>query len=64
MSTFYVLSYLAFCVPALVAGLSSHSFGLINTANVYGLVVIVLAVLALFGLLLQRLANTRRLQRG
>ncbi|MEB0181722.1 MFS transporter [Pseudomonas sp. CCC3.2] len=64
MSTFYVLSYLAFCLPALVAGLSAHRFGLIATANVYGLVVIVLAALALLGLFIQRLANTRSLQCG
>lgn len=64
MSTFYVLSYLAFCVPALIAGLSAHSFGLIATTNVYGLVVITLASLALLGLLIQRSANTRALQQG
>ncbi|MDB6048509.1 MAG: mutlidrug resistance protein [Pseudomonas sp.] len=64
MSTFYVLSYLAFCVPALVAGMSAHRFGLIATTNVYGSVVIVLAALALAGLFVQRLANARALQRG
>lgn len=63
MSTFYVLSYLAFCVPALIAGLSAHSVGLIATANVYGSVVIVLAALALVGLFIQRLANARALER-
>jgi hypothetical protein len=49
MSTFLIFSYLAFCVPALVAGLSAHDFGLIATTNVYGAVVIVLSLLALFG---------------
>ena len=64
MSTFYVLSYLAFCVPALVAGLSAHSFGLIATTNVYGLVVIALALLALLGVLTQRSANARAMAQG
>jgi hypothetical protein len=64
MSTFYVFSYLAFCVPALIAGLSAHSFGLIETTNVYGLVVITLALLALLGLSIQRSANSRALQQG
>jgi MFS family permease len=56
MSAFYVLSYLAFCIPALIAGLSAHSFGLIATTNVYGGVVIVLALLALSGLIVRHLA--------
>ncbi|WP_426116928.1 MFS transporter [Pseudomonas sp. DSP3-2-2] len=60
MSAFYVLSYLAFCVPALAAGFSAHSFGLIATTNVYGAVVIALALTALLGLLVQR-SNGRRL---
>ena len=54
MSTFLVLSYLAFCVPSLLAGLAVKSQGLIMTTNVYGAVVVVLALLALAGLLLQR----------
>lgn len=48
MATFYVLSYLAFCVPALLAGLSIPHFGLLATTYGYGVVVIGLAVLALF----------------
>ncbi|EPJ88128.1 MULTISPECIES: MFS transporter [Pseudomonas] len=60
MSAFYVLSYLAFCVPALVAGFSARTFGLIATTNVYGAVVIALALAALLGLLVQR-SNGRRL---
>ncbi|MDB5979736.1 MAG: transporter [Pseudomonas sp.] len=64
MSTFLIFSYLAFCVPALVAGLSAHDFGLIATTNVYGAVVILLALLALFGLLIQRAASTRAVQQG
>ncbi|RRV05367.1 MFS transporter [Pseudomonas sp. v388] len=54
MSTFLVLSYLAFCLPALAAGYSARTFGLLATSNVYGLVIVVLALLALAGLLLRR----------
>ncbi len=57
MSAFYVLSYLAFCIPALIAGLSAHSFGLIATTNAYGSVVIVLGLLALSGLIVRRLTG-------
>ncbi len=53
MSAFYVLSYLAFCVPALLAGYLCHVFGLIATTDGYGVVLIVLALSALVGLLLQ-----------
>jgi hypothetical protein len=58
MSTFLVLSYLAFCVPALIAGLAVKTEGLIVTTNAYGAVVVVLALLALGGLLLQRSPRT------
>lgn len=54
MSAFLVLSYLAFCLPALAAGFFAHSVGLVMTSNVYGAVVIVLALSALIGLLLRR----------
>lgn len=53
MSAFYVLSYLAFCVPALLAGNLCHVFGLIVTTEGYGAVLIVLALSALAGLVLQ-----------
>ncbi|WP_268800910.1 MFS transporter [Pseudomonas huanghezhanensis] len=58
MSAFYVLSYLAFCVPALIAGLSMKQVGLIATTNVYGAIVVLLALIALAALLIQR-ANRR-----
>jgi hypothetical protein len=54
-----VLSYLAFCVPSLVAGLAVKTEGLIVTTNVYGSVVVVLALLALGGLLVQRGSRTK-----
>lgn len=51
MSAFYVLSYLAFCLPALLAGNLSRVYGLIATTDGYGAVLIVLALGALMGLL-------------
>jgi hypothetical protein len=59
MSTFLALSYLAFCVPALIAGLAVKTQGLIVTTNVYGSVVVILASLALGGLLLRRAERPR-----
>lgn len=47
MSAYYVLSYLAFCLPALLAGHLARSFGLLATTDGYGVVLIVLAVAAL-----------------
>ena len=59
MSAFYVLSYLAFCVPSLLAGNLTRSFGLIATTDGYGVVLIVLALGALVALRLQDLARSR-----
>lgn len=42
-----VISYLAFSIPAVVAGFAATSFGLQVTALVYGLVVVALGVLTL-----------------
>ncbi|PRA23220.1 MFS transporter [Pseudomonas poae] len=53
MSAFYVLSYLAFCLPSLLAGNLIRSFGLIATTDGYGVVLIVLSLGALVGLMLQ-----------
>ncbi len=53
MSAFYVLSYLAFCVPSLLAGNLIRSLGLIATTDAYGVVLIVLALSALVALLVQ-----------
>lgn len=47
MSAYYVLSYLAFCLPALLAGYLARNFGLLATTDGYGVVLIVLAVTAL-----------------
>ncbi|WNJ87265.1 MFS transporter [Pseudomonas canadensis] len=59
MSAFYVLSYLAFCLPSLLAGNLIRSFGLIATTDGYGSVLILLAVGALIALLLQDSARVR-----
>lgn len=47
MSAYYVLSYLAFCLPTLLAGYLARNFGLLATTDGYGVVLIVLAVAAL-----------------
>ncbi len=53
MSAFYVLSYLAFCLPSLLAGNLIRSFGLIATTDGYGAVLILLALSALAALVWQ-----------
>lgn len=50
MATFYVLSYLAFCVPAIGAGFMVREFGLIATSNGYVAVQLALCGLALLGM--------------
>ncbi|WP_434590750.1 MFS transporter [Pseudomonas sp. R4-83] len=47
MAAYYVLSYLAFCLPAMLAGHFSHLYGLVQTTDGYGAVLIILAVAAL-----------------
>ena len=55
LSLLYVVSYLGLGVPAVVAGfVVVHGGGLIDTARYYGVAVIVLAALALVGLLPSR----------
>jgi MFS family permease len=53
MSAFYVLSYLAFSLPSLLAGNLTRLYGLIPTTNGFGAVLILMAVGALAGLLRQ-----------
>ena len=55
MSAFYVLSYLAFCLPSLLAGNLTRTFGLVATTDGYGAVLIILSVGALLTLMRQRL---------
>ncbi|GAA0270497.1 MFS transporter [Pseudomonas rhodesiae] len=59
MSAFYVLSYLAFCIPSLLAGTLTRTFGLIATTDGYGASLIVLALSALMVLLLQDCTRSR-----
>jgi hypothetical protein len=47
LSTFYVESYLAFSLPAIAAGIAARAFGLPATIYIYGMVVVVLAVISL-----------------
>lgn len=48
MSAFYVLSYLAFCLPSLLAGSLTQTFGLVSTTDGYAGALIVLSVGALW----------------
>lgn len=45
MAAFYVLSYLAFSLPAIAAGIMAHAVGLRPTTDGYGLTLRTLAVL-------------------
>ena len=54
LSSIFVVGYLAFSIPAIVAGVVSASAGLQVTAEVYGAVVILLALGAALGLRLSR----------
>ncbi|AJW40003.1 MFS transporter [Rhodococcus sp. 15-725-2-2b] len=48
-ATTFVISYLAFSVPAVVAGLSVHRLGLSTTVEVYGAFVIAMALFSVLG---------------
>ncbi|MGE8155042.1 MFS transporter [Pseudomonas vancouverensis] len=54
MSAYYALSYLAFCLPALLAGNLARSLGLVATTDGYALVLITLALWALSSALRSR----------
>jgi MFS family permease len=47
LSAFYLQSYLAFAVPAVIAGLSVPQIGLSATAYLYGTVIILLALISM-----------------
>lgn len=57
MSAYYVLSYLAFCLPSLLAGNLAHTFGLVTTTDGYAAVLIILSLGALLAMMRQRTAN-------
>lgn len=54
LSAVFTVSYLAFSIPAIAAGVAATQVGLTTTAQVYGGAVIVLALTAVGGLLLHR----------
>ncbi|PVZ20486.1 Predicted arabinose efflux permease, MFS family [Pseudomonas sp. URIL14HWK12:I9] len=58
MAAFYVLSYLAFCVPALVAGLLVKALGLVATADAYATTLLLLCILS--GLAMRRTPQDAR----
>lgn len=47
MAAFYVLSYLAFSIPAIAAGIAAHALGLRPTTDAYGITLVVLALITL-----------------
>jgi hypothetical protein len=47
MAAFYVLSYLAFSVPAILAGTAIQSLGLLRTTDIYGGTLAILSLLTL-----------------
>ncbi|MCW8278088.1 MFS transporter [Pseudomonas sp. PCH199] len=57
MSAYYALSYLAFCLPSLLAGSLAHTFGIVATTDGYGAVLIILSLSALFAMMRQRSAS-------
>ncbi|QUS35784.1 MFS transporter [Falsirhodobacter algicola] len=50
LATFFALSYTAFAAPAVLAGMAVPYLGLMQTAFVYGMVILVALALALLGL--------------
>ena len=56
LSSVFVVAYLAFSLPAIGAGIAVGHIGLARTAEVYGVAVIVLALLAVAGLAVNRRA--------
>ncbi|MGY2261059.1 MFS transporter [Pseudomonas sp. SDO55104_S430] len=57
MSAYYVLSYLAFCLPSLLAGNLARTLGLVATTDGYAGVLIVLSLGALLAMMRQRTAK-------
>ncbi|MCU1616802.1 MAG: Major Facilitator Superfamily transporter [Frankiales bacterium] len=54
LASTFVVGYLAFSLPAVAAGMAVGSLGLAATTEIYGAVVMVLALVAVGGLLLRR----------
>ncbi|MEV8523611.1 MFS transporter [Streptomyces sp. NPDC052000] len=64
MAGMYVVCYLGFSVPAVIAGLAVQKFGLGPTTTVYSVSVMVLAVVACAGLLRQERQEKRAVTTG
>ena len=61
-ATMYIVSYLAFSVPALAAGLAVEQFGLKPTAVAYGALEVALVLIAMVAAILQAGHPTRAAQ--
>lgn len=59
-ATMYIVSYLAFSIPALAAGLAVERFGLEPTAVTYGVMEVALGVIAVAAAFLQRHIHASR----
>lgn len=60
MASIFVVGYLAFSLPSVAAGIAAGEYGLVRTAEVYGAVVVLLALLAVAGLLRAQRRLARR----
>jgi MFS family permease len=60
LASVFVVGYLAFSLPSIAAGIAVGTFGLTRTTEVYGGVVVLLALLAVAGLLRARRRLARR----
>ena len=60
MASIFVVGYLAFSLPSVAAGIAAGEYGLVRTAEVYGAVVVLLALLAVAALLRARRRLARR----
>lgn len=60
LASIFVVGYLAFSLPAIAAGIAVRGIGLTRTTEVYGAAVVVLALLAVVGLLRARGADGPR----
>jgi hypothetical protein len=59
LSAFYVIGYLAFALPAMLAGYLAAMIGLVEVAESYGTVVIVLALASMVATLLSQAKRQR-----
>ncbi len=50
MAAFYIMSYLAFCIPAILAGIATSALGLGTAVTYYGGALIALSAMALIGM--------------